>query len=344
MLGACASFALGLPSAAPGALVPDAAPAPGPQLPQIYAVGWQKSGSTVATMAIAASLNCTSNLEAVDECCCSGSYCSPELPVTAQTCVDQKVVQAPLWAGEASSYVRDCASLWGSGSALAVAKADDMLWQVDSLMSFAAATKAPTRFVFYVRHPIFNIRSLLAWCAPKPEDCPGTLQILAEQGGTPISLFHRVFTDPQTGSRAADPVSMAVTWQHGANVYLRDPARFASLVRYEDLVADPAAVTRRVHADVFGHMAPADMPPIDPEAATRLVRTNHNQTYVGQYDHSAGVEKIFAADATESIFQRLKAELYALGYSSQGDALADDGWKVEDVSQRLRIAQSLVAW
>ena len=125
----------------------------------------------------------------------------------------------------------------------------------------------------------------------------------------------------------------------------RNPDEYDDPIDPLEFDEDPTAhEPRRVHADVFGHMAPADMPPIDPEAATRLVRTNHNQTYVGQYDHSAGVEKIFAADATESIFQRLKAELYALGYSSQGDALANDGWKVEDVSQRLRIAQSLVAW
>jgi hypothetical protein len=220
---------------------------------QIYAVGLQKSGSSIMIAAIGEGLHVDYNTEAILSCCCEGGAAAEEMEDTSmypshyarQTCVNDENLAAPLFCGDTRRYAKLCAPSLQQSTVL---KADDMLWQVHELIDYfwSLPPHAPTsgmQFIFYVRHPLFNIRSLLAWCAPAIGECGPSLRDEEERGRN-NTLYRRVFSD-RSGAIAASPLELARTWKRAANVYLRAPSSFAACV--------PAHPPRAVpHAAVLG--------------------------------------------------------------------------------------------
>lgn len=193
-------------------------------MPRIFAVGFQKSGSTFMTATIARAFNTTANLEGAWSCCCCGHPCEADSSLPSgwprNECVDATHLYAPLFGGNTNTYLSQCAEVFDAN----IVKADDMLWQIDELMREMRLVRrfAETQFVFYVRHPIFNVRSLIAWCAPSVADCARDLRTYEAEGNN-NTLFQRVFADRQTGRLTADPTRLAASWKAGARA--RTPHR-----------------------------------------------------------------------------------------------------------------------
>lgn len=212
------------PPSSPPAPPPFSPPAPPPTSSsefRIYATGWQKSGSTIMTVALGRGLHTDYALEAVEGCCCAGHSCA-DVEQTAR-CANSTDLTAELWGGDMDAYVSDCESVFATRRVL---KADDMVWQIDSLIQHARslehALTANLQFVFFVRHPLFNIRSLLAWCAPDghsdADDATACAreQLRGRDRGSNNTLFLRIFAQHGTNDLFAEPVSLAATWRDGA--------------------------------------------------------------------------------------------------------------------------------
>lgn len=122
-----------------------------------------------------------------------------------------------------------------------------------------------------------------------------------------------------------------------AHVYLRDPQRFAALLRYEDFVRDPAQQVTRVLLAAYGaHLAglasragdaaPSDATPpanktifdVDTEAALAAVRQDHDLTATGSYDHDRPASELFDPATSEVICAMLAPEMDAFGYTADG--------------------------
>jgi hypothetical protein len=149
--------------------------------------------------------------------------------------VDSLQISAPLWGGDASRYASTCPPVQTD----TVLKADDMLFQVHSLIDYfrglpPTAPAAGMQFVFFVRHPLFNIRSLLAWASI--DECAPALR-KAEAEGSNNTLYLRIFTD-QDGNLRPSANALARKWKAAAATYLRDPTRFAACV-----AAPPVGIT-----------------------------------------------------------------------------------------------------
>ena len=236
--------------------------------PPIYAVGWAKAGTTVMAAALAAGMGVEASLEAANTCCCGNRECDL---LTVPSCtpggMQEASIMAPLFGG-AASYYEQCPSLLTAR----VAKADDMLWQVQGLMDYTVALPPgilghATRYIFFVRHPLYNIRSLLSWCvsALSGAEVDASSSASASNVSTAEScaqmversrpksnktLFYRIFAHPSDGKIAADALSLAAVWNAAANQYLKMPHRFASLLRYEDFLSAPVEQIARVRDDV----------------------------------------------------------------------------------------------
>ena len=134
---------------------------------QLWATGYQKTGSTIMTKAIAAGMHWGVNTEAVMQCCCKGSLqwnpeasCNSLAPYSQSDCVNRNNIAGSLFNGSMEVFLDTCGA-----SSCQVVKADDVLWDMQRLRSvlWQRVGVAPL-IVFYVRHPIFNIRAMLAWC------------------------------------------------------------------------------------------------------------------------------------------------------------------------------------
>jgi hypothetical protein len=321
---------------------------------QLYAVGWQKSGSSIMTMALSKGMETSAELEAVQQCCCNGVKCA-EVGHPGQmsylpraTCVNDTNLSAPLFGDDMSHYARTCARQLRAG----VVKSDDMIWQIDSLMHHvrslpAHASGAGIQFIYYVRHPLFNIRSLLAWCAETGEQCETRMRDQVSRSNN--TLFLRIYTNRQGDALAATPVKLASTWRDAARVYLRDPSRFAAVLRYEDFMRDPVQQASRVlgaardafvanmaealsredttnDARVRGMVTEAAQRRVDPlhinkDALQQAIRTEHPATEQRTYDHDAAT--LFDDDTTKKILAKCADEMHRLGYTSTG---VDDNW------------------
>jgi len=292
-----------------------------PAAPRVYMVGLQKSGSTVMAAALSAGLGLESSLEAATSCCCSGVECVGEMH---RECVDANRLTAPLFNGSAAQYYSWCTAQLQPR----VTKADDMLWQVGSLMDYTSALPAGaqgyrTQYVFLVRHPLYNIASLLAWCEQPDMTCDEHMRDKRANNGT-NALFYRIFALPETGEIAANARELAKVWKAAARVYLDNPTRFAARLRYEDFVGRPAAELERVRdtlqrdSAVRWSLAPS---------ASRLASLDHaaiarsmggDYTYVGDYDHHGGDgDELFDEKTASAIVELCKEEMAALGYTSK---------------------------
>ena len=321
-----ASFLLASP--AQTALEPPAALEPLSMLGlKIYAFGLQKSGSTVMTVALAAGMGVTLNTESVQACCC-GQDTSCYGNLTAQECADHHNIVAPLFGGSAETYVRQCGDHLRRTM---LHKADDMIWQADSLMNgLGTALGVDMQYVYLVRHPLYNIRSLLSWCAPNIGDCPQTLQAELDRGGG-NALYLRIFSkegDDGTAQLAATPLGLAETWKRAAQVYLNRNTRFASILRYEDVLTDPVLALTRVSDAIYKRHFGDSMTAAAKLNATAIMTslTGGNLTdEVGDYEHDDYVN-LFSESVTEQILTICAPEMEALGYTRDGIALNED-WR-----------------
>ena len=197
---------------------------------RVYAVGLQKCGSTLMTHVLANAFNVSVQDEAARNCCCERVPHSCDRAdasssgFQAAECVDASQLVAPLFNNDPDRYMSQCSVQLEAS----IVKADDMLWQVHSLMERMAQPLPPalrhlagTQFIFYVRHPLFNVRSQLAWCAPLLEGCAPALSDLVRDGSN-NTLYLRVFADRATGAVTADPVRLAANWKAGTRA--REPS------------------------------------------------------------------------------------------------------------------------
>ena len=131
--------------------------------PQLWATGWQKTGSTIMTMALASALDAGVNTEAVIQCCCKNSldsHCNAAVPFSQSDCVNNHNIGGSLFNGSVDTFLSTCGA-----SQCQTIKADDMLWETTTLYSHLTSLMGESpRMVFFARHPILNIRALLAWC------------------------------------------------------------------------------------------------------------------------------------------------------------------------------------
>lgn len=322
-----------LASHAQTALEPPAALEPVQEQPRsalglkIYAFGLQKSGSTVMTVALAAGMGVTLSTESAQACCC-GQDTSCYGNLTAQECADSTNIVAPLFGGSADTYVRQCGGLLRRTM---LHKADDMMWQAESLMNgLGTALGVDMQYVYLVRHPLYNIRSLLSWCSPNMEDCTQTLQAELEKGGG-NALYLRIFSkeaDDGTSQLAATPLDLAETWKRAAQVYLNRNTRFASILRYEDVLTNPVLALTRVSDAIYKRHFGDSMTASAQLNATAIMRslTGGNLTdEVGDYEHDDYIN-LFSDSVTEQILTMCAPEMEALGYTRDGIALNED-WR-----------------
>ena len=110
-----------------------------------------------------------------------------------------------------------------------------------------------------------------------------------------------------------------------ASVYLRDPSRFATIVRYEDFVAEPIVESARVlqavglawhdvdapnrPLDLLAHME-LDLAGI--QTATTVVHTDQ-----GDYDHT-NATTLFDDNTTSAMISVSEPEMSLLGYTRDG--------------------------
>jgi len=303
--------------------------------PRVYMVGLQKSGTTSIAAAFAAGLGVKPSLEAANSCCCQGHSCGDQ---QIAACVNENHLTAPLFNGSAAQYYEWCATALEAG----VAKSDDMLWQVGSLMHYtnnvpAGAPGYRTQFVFLVRHPLFTIASLLAWCDERRADhhsCEEHIRSQRHSSGTNL-LYYRIFALPKSGVIAASPVSLAHVWKAAARLYLDDAAHFSARMRYEDFIARPVAELERLRDDLerdrsvrWGLNPTARLlGPLDHERITK--RMDGYMTYMSDYNHFAGNgDKLFDEDTTSAIVETCSEEMTALGYTSEmGVPMFDDAYR-----------------
>ena len=309
---------------------------------QVFALGWQKSGSTIMTTLLGHGLNVSYITEAVETCCCAGIECAStdDGSFARQQCTDQHRLMGPLWGGDIGRYAAACAA----ELAAPILKADDMIWQFDDLYRHVRSLplSAPTagiQFVFFVRHPFYNIRSLLAWCAPRPEECRGRVEHWRREGNN-NRLFLRIYADQRDDSIAAEPVTLARAWKAAANVYLSDPSRFATVMRYEDMLKEPgqsaASTIEAAYASWYRRQAGMypethiSWPRIN-QTAVRLIRKGLDRrpddqegTPHGDYDHTVGAASLFDENVTDAVMKICSEEMRLLGYTRWG---VDAAWR-----------------
>jgi hypothetical protein len=241
-----------------------------------------------------------------------------------------------------------------------------MLWQVDSLISYfgtlsLASTYAGMRFIYLVRHPLFNIRSLLSWCADDVDDCQPSMTALRDAHSN-NTLYMRIFADRTTGGVAGTPIALASTWKEAANVYLRDPSRFAAVMRYEDFMGDATKTAARAYYQahfswlMHGEVGPnlvLDMEAIqasvdtllDNEAINATIYTDQ-ETYQGDYNHSSAAT-LFSANVTDYIVSLCEVEMAAFGYTREGIVAnwSDTQWAawMADASRQVQDAMAMAS-
>ena len=309
---------------------------------QIFAVGWQHSGSTLMSEVISKAMDVSVEVEALENCCCNGDKC-PQ-PHTRQLCTDSSFLDGPLtnsdnstsyfdlFGGNMSRYYESCAASLNH----AVVKADDMLWQFDALYDYVhslprGAPAWSTQFIFFVRHPLPNIRSLLAWCTPaggKDGDrtwrsCEESLREkrVRESNNT---LLMRIYTEPRSGKLAGTPAALARLWVAGVQTYLANPRHFAALLRYEDVIADPVKEARRAISAARAAYA-GSWPPARSEIKATSVNATavheifaHQFNQPGGYDHEVGDGDLFDDAITDEVISICKMEMRKLGYTREG--------------------------
>jgi len=302
---------------------------------QLFATGLQKSGSSIMTAALGKGLGVPFETEAVTSCCCAGGtgvVWNDDYPsgFARQECVNDADIAGPLFGDNPSRYLSTCASQLNA----TVVKADDMVWQIDSIMQHffslpASSPAAGMQFLFYVRHPLFNIRSLLAWCAPTIDECGPSMQAEAAEGSN-NTLYRRIFVDRHTRDPATRPVELATVWKEAANVYLRKPSRFAAVLRFEDFLRDPVVQVERVHSTAHaawrrsGTAVGADAlaPAVDGDAVRSLVAEDQ-ETPAGDFDHDVAADELFDTSTTSAILAMCAEEMARFGYTRTG---ADYSW------------------
>jgi hypothetical protein len=328
---------------------------PSPAIGTVFVVGWQKTGSTIMSLALAMATARKMNTEAAHRCC------SPGTPAALGnfTCIaDERSLGAPLWLADYSRYIAACrtthedlgarkvkfresalavvealeAKRLASGEAIpAVLKADDFLWQVDSLMEYCSGVvpqPSPTTpgvaFVFVVRHMLYNVRSLLAWCEGKATrhnmTCNQFVQSSRQRGEGNL-LFGRIFTTTPGDAIASSPISLAGIWKQNAQVYLRDPSRFATMLRYEDFSADPVASIARVQQHALGHIIGFDPGHTSPYRMIfeeqLLGAIQVSVAYTATYNHS-DPSSLFPPTELDAMVILCRSEMSAFGYSKTG--------------------------
>ena len=266
---------------------------------QTFCLGHQKSGTSVMARALStwkgfdSSTGGVYNGEAVLTCCGRSSN---------HSCVNHSRLSAPLFGGNMSRYFQLCSKPLGAR----VIKADDMLWDFDALYAHARATCGVSmRFVFFVRHPMFVVRSLISWWEQMRRMI---------KSRPPHPLAERIYSG-HDGRTHLSPSWLAGRWRSAARVYLADPSRWATMMRYEDFLSDPLVAVRKAVADMMGPLAARMVVP----ARVRAVVKTKQCRITGDYDHKEGdASSLFDAATTVQILSVCAAEMRAFGYSTRG--------------------------
>jgi len=285
--------------------------------PQLWALGLQKTGSTIMSTTIAAALHAGLNEEAVAQCCCKGSLdenCNAQTPFSPSECLSIGDIGGSLFGGNMATFVSTCGV-----RRCDVIKADDLIWDLPRLhIELTMHERVAPRILFFVRHPVHNIRALLAWCTEddrKWDDadsaaaaCTAKLQRLRRVQPNQDIMWQRPFLAP--GNKiATTAVDIARMWQRAVHVYLDHKDKFVGVMRLEDFSADPVHETRRAIKLAFGEevLARVDDSAVLQTAASEAPHRHHYEVN--------NPSAVFNSSTTKILSSMLSAEIAIFNYT-----------------------------
>lgn len=252
--------------------------------PIIFALGLQKSGTTLAGAALSAAMNVRYAPEAAMDCCvgsglkdCArnsddykykynflkhGMFFS-DLKPTEQRGENmhrffEKCKEHTLMGPEVEHENGQTKQMEKTRFPITVLKADEMLPDALSLANFARANSLNVRLIFVARHPLSVVRATQSWIADRQSMTPPRHEAMSASAAEIGKLWRRsarAYHDtPKCTSESADPGALTGHGpkpENGPAWHGSPECVFAAVVRFEDLMDAPHATIAHVYSTLF---------------------------------------------------------------------------------------------